>query len=73
MDRQNYSARDRHMVYSARPKYIEEDYITSVSHFDDHEMDNKVLTAAKQLEKIKLEINDLRKNIAVSEVQIEHN
>ena len=37
------------------------------------EMDNKVLTAAKQLEKLKLEINDLRKNIAVSEVQIEHN
>lgn len=36
-------------------------------------MDNKVLTATKQLEKLKLEINDLRKNIAVSEVQIEHN
>lgn len=61
------------MVFSSRPKYTEEDYMTQVSHFDDPEIDHKVLTAAKHLEKLKLEIDDLRKNIAVSEVQIEHN
>lgn len=61
------------MVYSSRPKYTEEDYMMSVSHFEDPEIDNKVIAAAKHLEKLKLEINDLRKNIAVSEVQLEHN
>ena len=50
----------------------EEDHGTSVSHFEDHDIDNKVFTANKRLEKLKLELDDLNKIIAKSEVQVEH-